>query len=64
MISSTSIASILATQPRREVLGAVNTADLVSATFARVRAEGRAETEAERNQISDEMRDVTMALVA
>lgn len=62
MISSTSIASISAAQPRQHVLGAIYMGDLGSPTFDRVRAEGREATRAELDKIHDETKEITFAI--
>lgn len=62
MISSTSISSIAAAQPKREVLQVIYTADLGSPTFDRLRGERRPFTNAEALQILDETKDIMKAM--
>lgn len=62
MISSTSIASISAAQPRQHVLAGLQTKDLGSETLERVRAEGRNPTWAEQEKINAETKEISSAL--
>lgn len=62
MIPSTTISSIAATQPKREALGIIYTADLGSPTFDRLRTERREFTLAELDQIHAETKDILKAM--
>ena len=62
MISSTSISSIAAAQPKREALQAIYIGDLGSPTFDRLRGERREFTERETLQIHAETIDIMKAL--